>query len=275
MFFNTFLPLVLNAKEKNELTLQVILIATGLILPLALIIISYSIYRTSRWKKGKFPTHIKFNEENLLEAYISLSALTFRKNIQEKGDKIKFMNNYFRTEFPNSNYNFIDSLNFAFEHPIQLDSICYWINTHLIEKTHRVQILYFLVGIAIQDGHITPGEKELFDELAPHLNLEVSDLESIISMYEQREERKRKYEQEPKQKSQVSRRTQREIYLGILGLTKETDQQIIKKTYRKLVMIHHPDKFVNESEDHQIIAKNRFLMIQEAYDFLYDDGKPS
>jgi curved DNA-binding protein CbpA len=41
----------------------------------------------------------------------------------------------------------------------------------------------------------------------------------------------------------------------------------VKKVYRKLAMIHHPDKFQNEPESAQIRAKDQFLKIQEAYEY--------
>jgi curved DNA-binding protein CbpA len=53
-----------------------------------------------------------------------------------------------------------------------------------------------------------------------------------------------------------------------LGLTKHASQQEIKKAYRKLVKIHHPDCFKNGSEFQLKIATEKFIEIQHAYELL-------
>ena len=52
----------------------------------------------------------------------------------------------------------------------------------------------------------------------------------------------------------------------ILGLSLDATNDEIKKAYRQLVKMHHPDLFHNESEAQQKIAEERFLKIQKAYE---------
>ncbi len=59
-------------------------------------------------------------------------------------------------------------------------------------------------------------------------------------------------------------------YYEILGLTKGTSKDEIKKTYRKLAMEHHPDRV---SADKKAEAEERFKEISEAYAVLSDDEK--
>ncbi|CAG8729602.1 2743_t:CDS:1, partial [Gigaspora margarita] len=47
----------------------------------------------------------------------------------------------------------------------------------------------------------------------------------------------------------------------------------IKHAYRKLVIIYHPDKNVNKSEDERLVAEKKFKEIQEAYEFLTNNFK--
>lgn len=58
-------------------------------------------------------------------------------------------------------------------------------------------------------------------------------------------------------------------YYEVLGVTKPSDLQEIKKAYRKLAMKYHPD--VNKEND----AEEKFKEINEAYEILSDANKKS
>lgn len=57
-------------------------------------------------------------------------------------------------------------------------------------------------------------------------------------------------------------------YYDILEVTKEANQEEIKKAYRKLAMQYHPDRNIGDSE-----AEVKFKEVQEAYDILSDPQK--
>lgn len=61
------------------------------------------------------------------------------------------------------------------------------------------------------------------------------------------------------------KKSQRKDYYKILGIGKDADETAIKKAYRKLAIIHHPDKNPNDEE-----AAERFKDIGEAYETLSD-----
>ncbi|KAI0436147.1 hypothetical protein F4803DRAFT_248500 [Xylaria telfairii] len=64
------------------------------------------------------------------------------------------------------------------------------------------------------------------------------------------------------------KKSQRKDYYKILGVTKDSDEPTIKKAYRKLAIIHHPDK--NRDDEG---AAERFKDIGEAYETLSDPQK--
>ncbi|ROT38557.1 small glutamine-rich tetratricopeptide repeat-containing protein A [Sodiomyces alkalinus F11] len=64
------------------------------------------------------------------------------------------------------------------------------------------------------------------------------------------------------------KKSQRKDYYKILGVDKNADDQQMKKAYRKLAIIHHPDKNPNDEE-----AAERFKDIGEAYETLSDPQK--
>ncbi len=57
--------------------------------------------------------------------------------------------------------------------------------------------------------------------------------------------------------------------LKILNLTAPAKLSAIKKSYRKLVKIYHPDKYQNSTEKE--IAQEKFKKINDAYHYLIDN----
>ncbi|KAI4723932.1 TPR-like protein [Aureobasidium sp. EXF-10728] len=64
------------------------------------------------------------------------------------------------------------------------------------------------------------------------------------------------------------KKSKRKDYYKILGVEKDADDNQIKKAYRKLAIIHHPDK--NQGDE---AAADRFKDIGEAYETLSDSQK--
>jgi len=56
--------------------------------------------------------------------------------------------------------------------------------------------------------------------------------------------------------------------LAVLGLSTGASRQDIRRAYRKMAQLHHPDRFFSQS-DHQVaLASARFQRIKSAYDYL-------
>lgn len=64
------------------------------------------------------------------------------------------------------------------------------------------------------------------------------------------------------------KKSKRKDYYKILGIEKDATEQEVKKAYRKLAIIHHPDKNPGDDE-----AAERFKEIQEAHETLSDSQK--
>ncbi|KAF2020443.1 TPR-like protein [Aaosphaeria arxii CBS 175.79] len=64
------------------------------------------------------------------------------------------------------------------------------------------------------------------------------------------------------------KKSKRKDYYKILGIEKDATEQEVKKAYRKLAIVHHPDKNPGDEE-----AAERFKEIQEAHETLSDSQK--
>jgi DnaJ like chaperone protein len=216
------------------------------------------------WRKGIYPPKLKFSQDNLLEAYLSLSARMLRNEKGQRGIQVQFIDRYFNRYFPLSNYQFADSLVFSLKHPIQIPSVCSWLNERIPKESERAQVLFFLAGIASLDGKIQMRERLFLERIRLELSISKEILEHIYSVYEslnaQFEERK--------SKRPMRRESKANIYRKILGVTESDDEQTIKKAYRKLVKMYHPDKLANATEAQQKMAEDKFVEIQNAYEFL-------
>lgn len=64
-------------------------------------------------------------------------------------------------------------------------------------------------------------------------------------------------------------------HFDILGVSRQSTKEEIKKAYRKQSMLWHPDKFFND-KDEWVKAHQRFIKISEAYNLLqnYEPRKP-
>ncbi len=216
-------------------------------------------YRNREWRKGVFPSKLTFDKDSFLRAYICLSANMMRRDYRKISAKTAYVNTFFKREFKSVTFDYNAALKFSLRYPVQIDTVCFWLNSNITDKRLKIQIIHLLVGIAMTDGGLVKNELWLLRELIRQLNLEQSDLDTILSIY---------FEDEQKSTLSNSKLSTRENALNILELEQNVSLKEIKKAYRKLVMIHHPDKFVNEGEVELKLAEARFLKIQEAYEFL-------
>ena len=62
-------------------------------------------------------------------------------------------------------------------------------------------------------------------------------------------------------------------YYKILEVERDASEEEIKRSYKKLAIRWHPDKFINESEEKKKEAEEKFKDISEAYTVLSDPNK--
>ncbi len=220
-------------------------------------------------EKKTFNKFSPLNDKNLMEATISLTVTMLFKDRTDFPQKIIFIKKYFYKKFTSSSQYFPALFSHHLKNHCTNESVCFWINKKIPSNQERINILYFLAGISMVDGNLSKKEHELLVEIQELLKLETKDLDSIIAMFTRHEESKKEQE-ERKSITNNERRTKAkmETYCTILEIPSTSTFEEIKKAYRKLAMLNHPDKYEKAGPDMVNIAKERFLKIQEAYEFL-------
>lgn len=242
-----------------------ILIGFGILFIITLIHIMENIRNDREWDHNLFQQKEQKTDEipphdPLLEAYISLGALMVRKDRASYREKILYLNSYFSKHFPHSHYDFGRSFTESLKNPLRPRVITNRLRRKLPQSKQRLQVMYFLAGLSNVDGSMNRREINLLKEISVLLKVSPADLDRIIAIYTQQRERKRSSE---KGHSRVSRF---KLASKVLGVSESAPRDEVKKAYRRLVKLHHPDLFTNEATEHQELAEKRFIEIQKAYE---------
>ncbi len=228
-----------------------------------------------------FNKDLPLNNENLFEANIRLAAYILKVSKDYSKKKLQYIHDYFKRNFPENYENLTDNLSYAYKSPIKINSITSWIRAFIQRKEERIKIIYFLSGICFTDGNFSSSEIQRLKKIALKIRLTSKEFDHIISNYKtnnyQHQHRKKTRSNSNKRSnSYKSRKTTRtykyeskkSINCKILGVPSDATFQEIKRAYRKLVKLNHPDRFHNATKEEQSVAKSKFIKIQKAYEYL-------
>lgn len=119
------------------------------------------------------------------------------------------------------------------------------------EREGKVQIMTFLFGITFIDNILMPREKQKLADIANLIGLSTYDFERIISQANQR-----------KTFTNTTSYVSVSNHYSVLGVNESSTENEIKKAYRKLVLVYHPDRTKLDPK----VAAQKFQAVQEAYD---------
>lgn len=135
--------------------------------------------------------------------------------------------------------------------------------------------LEILIQAAYADGGLDPREQKVLENAAMHLGFRQNELLYLMSMFEaemrfrQAGNRQHRSRQQRQSNAYSSAQNLDDAY-RILGVKKTDDERQIKKSYRKLMSEHHPDKLISKGLPKQAleIAKGKAQDIQSAYELV-------
>ena len=110
--------------------------------------------------------------------------------------------------------------------------------------SQRMQLLQYLVQIAMADGEFAKAEKSVIECIGSVIGLNTSDVNSLISMY---------------YKEELSA-------YKVLEISPDATDDEVRAAYRRMAMKNHPDRVATLGPDVQKAATERFRQIAEAYE---------
>lgn len=132
--------------------------------------------------------------------------------------------------------------------------ICEQIRFYM-EHPNRLLLLQYLFGIALADGKLDQSEVQVIRSMAHYLGISVRDFESIYAMF-----------RSDRRSSRGSSGVSLEDAYKILEIEQSVEDAEVKRAYRRMATKYHPDKNRNVGEEHQKMAQEKFIKVQEAYD---------
>lgn len=126
---------------------------------------------------------------------------------------------------------------------IPLTEVCQQIARYM-DPSSKVQLLYFLFGIAKADGNVSTAEIRVLEDISTLLGIDRNTFLSTKAMY---------YDD-------------LDSAYQVLGITSNATDEEVKKAYRKMAIENHPDKVGHLGEDVRKAAEEKFTQINVAYE---------
>lgn len=133
---------------------------------------------------------------------------------------------------------------------IPVNEVCRQIQMNM-NYSARLQLLHFLFGVALADGHVDEAERKVIERISSEMGIGNSDFESIQAMFVRNIDADYK----------------------ILEIEPNASNDELKKAYRRMAMKYHPDKVSHLGNDFQKAAKDKFQKVSQAYENIKKERK--
>jgi DnaJ like chaperone protein len=177
-------------------------------------------------------------------ALLVLSAAIMKADSRLMKSELDYIREFYRKQFGEATAaQQMGVLKDLLKRDIQVREVCEQIRYYM-EHSMRLQLMYYLFGLASADGKVDKSEMHLIEQIAGYLGLSEKDYESLKAMHYKDTDGAYK----------------------ILETTKEASDEEVKKAYRRMAMKYHPDKVRGLGEQHEKSAQEKFIKVQQAYE---------
>ncbi|WP_315543388.1 TerB family tellurite resistance protein [Capnocytophaga leadbetteri] len=217
---------------------------------------------SSKNENSSFSSFSNSHQEDISPAsfelnLLSLCTLVIRANGQVTQAELDFVRHQFVSLYGKERANAVfRTFNDLKGRQISAERVATYVRMRTTYET-RLQILYFLFGIAQADGYVSSDEVNQIEQIAYYLRLERSDYESIKAMFTTTSGSR--YQQ------QNTQRNAPDAY-NILGISRSATDAEVKQAYRNMAKKYHPDKVITEDEAIKKGAEEKFKQVQQAYE---------
>lgn len=209
-----------------------------------------------------FPVTQKKDEMLHYRLFLILGAWMIKKNAIKNDKKKKFVLDYCSNKFPLQSSNSEQDYFELFSRSIHVRSIARWVVNQLKEPKERIEVISFLIEICLIENALIDREiialvrfgewigvgKAKIDHLMLHQYDKSKEFQSLNEVLNPIIRKKKAYQ--------------------ILELDFNATIDEIKKQYKRMVLMYHPDKnqYSNEQELQEFTQK--FINIKDAYEEL-------
>jgi len=184
------------------------------------------------------------NVNDFSASLLILSAAVMKSDGVPKKSELDYIRNFFVRQFGEQKASEdMLLLREMLKRDIPVYQVCIQIK-QFMPLASRHQLIHYLYGLSNADGVIHAAEINVIDQIGGYLGISTPDMNSLKAMYY---------------------RDAHSDY-KILEITEAATDEEVKKAYRKMALIFHPDKVAQEGEEVQRAATEKFKKVQEAYE---------
>lgn len=255
--------------EDKKSDIPVIVTTIVVIAVLVISFITYNVLSSVYWDRGVFPPFLLNREVNRYEAVTHIAVNIIRHDFDGRSEKIRSLQRFLSDNYPDVQGTVYHSYKAAFHEPLTTKSTTKWLSKRLKTTREKERLFDFLFRIAVLDGRL--GQREYLElrTFCEQMGLGMQLLTDKVDAFQEIVNEQAKEEQERlEQRNSYSSNYQKNKYLYCLGLSENFTESDLKKAYRKWAKICHPDMVKNGTEAERAALEQRFLEIQEAYEYL-------
>jgi DnaJ like chaperone protein len=176
---------------------------------------------------------------------LSLTSVVIKADGKVTQNELDYVRQYFVSSYGKERANAIFKVfnDVVKKNEVNTERTCQYLNARTRYES-RLQILHFLFGIALSDGHVGGPELNVLQQIARYLRLSQGDFTSIKAMFVKDQDNAYK----------------------ILEIDKSVPDNEVKKAFRTMAKKYHPDKLMDMDEAYRKGAQEKFQKVQEAYE---------
>ncbi len=175
-----------------------------------------------------------------------LSAAVMKADGKQLKSELNYIRSFFIQNFGEiTTRHYMQAFRDILKQEIPLQDVCLQIKSNM-DLHSRMQLLHFLFGIALADGHAHTTEIKIIEKISDWLGINQYDFISIKNMFVKDTESAWK----------------------ILEIPPDSSEEVVKRAYRTMALKYHPDRVSHLGEEFQQAAKEKFQEVNDAYNFI-------